>query len=121
MIKLTNVHTSLLEGDEHVDIVGLGTDGSNDRGLLVSFCPDHRRSNSYLSEVLLLGGKVIEASSELGVPSKLGEGLSRRCELSHVDFTVLITVVIVDRFFESRRGRSGSRWSECGCVGGGYR
>jgi len=34
--KLTNVHTGLLEGDEHVDIVSLGTDGSNDRGLAVS-------------------------------------------------------------------------------------
>jgi hypothetical protein len=26
----TNVHTGVLEGDEHVDIVGLGTNGSND-------------------------------------------------------------------------------------------
>jgi hypothetical protein len=35
-LSLTNVHTGILEGDEHVDIVGLGTNGRNDRGLVVS-------------------------------------------------------------------------------------
>lgn len=28
--RLTDVHTSVLEGDEHVDIVGLGTNGRDD-------------------------------------------------------------------------------------------
>lgn len=36
---------------------------------------------SYLSHVLLLRGKVVEAGSKLGVPSELGEGYSGRCEL----------------------------------------
>jgi hypothetical protein len=57
----------------------------------------------------LLGGKVVKPSGELSVPSELGEGYSRRCELRHVNFTVLITVV------GSGRGRAGSRWSECRC------
>lgn len=35
-IQLTNVHTGVLEGDEHVDIVSLGTDGSDNGGLIVS-------------------------------------------------------------------------------------
>jgi hypothetical protein len=34
--QLTNVHTGILEGDEHVDIVGLGTNGSDDGRLIVS-------------------------------------------------------------------------------------
>lgn len=37
---------------------------------------------TYLSEVLLLRGKVVEASSKLGVPSELRERLTVGGELS---------------------------------------
>lgn len=43
-----------------------------------------------LSEVLLLGGKVGEASGELGVPGKLGEGDSGRRKLSHFGIAVVV-------------------------------
>jgi hypothetical protein len=80
---------------------------------------------SYLSEVLLLRGEVIEASSELGVPSKLREGGSRRGELSH--FTVVETIVIdigvsIFMLMPEGRRRSRGRRSESGSrVRCGYR
>lgn len=57
---------------------------------------------AHLSHVLLLRSEVVETSSELSVPSELGEGYSGRCELlSHF---VTARGNLVSRF--DRRGRA---------------
>lgn len=77
-LSLTNVHTGILESDEHVDIVGLGTNGCNDRGLLVSqeILKGNRKKRPTFRRYFCSGVKsvnpvaswVFQASWERGVP-----------------------------------------------------